>query len=382
MCPFQEQLSNLKKLVYGASNTVLVLCTGTLAVNHKRDARKLLDALKGVRGQQLTDEGFLSSFHVRGSDYACVRPPGVNDGALQGVETQLATNVELHGTALARYLFQFIRLQRDGKEGKSLDAKLANYTNMHLYYASLHNCLDAILSSPDERAPKLLRAVDLSAAAAGRGEKVVVMAGKRCGFKTLFSLMQHRGQRDGFGVAEYGQLAEYNSKANARGELLAALRLDTDQAGLEGVDLHAVRLHVFCDVPNDFVAYRQRVGRSVRCKDHALLPPLERTVTYVMLVAKFPPYGCTELGIFLLLALSGYFGRSVAKTYTNAEPSPKELEATTRKVLRDLEARGVRDLLSLGRRRVGEVESMYEDSVQTKKLQTRCWLCSWHVDAI
>ena len=64
-------------------------------------------------------------------------PHGVSDGALSEIiVSQMVRRVKLRGAALARYLFQEIRLNHDGESGPCADTKLANYANLHVFFGS------------------------------------------------------------------------------------------------------------------------------------------------------------------------------------------------------------------------------------------------------
>jgi hypothetical protein len=378
---YKEQLEQLRQYIQKAKNIVLAVCTGTIGGNSVADARTLLDAVKGEVNARSNDEGFLSSHHLRGSQYAKVYPAGVNDGALcPATENELVCHVELTSHILVRYLYQQVRHFRGSTGNLSVDRKLANYTNMHLFYSCVHHATHEILNCPSEYAPKFAKVAELVTEAACNRRKSVVMVAKRTGYACLHELLRKEGRSAGFRIAEYAQLADYNSSANAYGQEYGVLLLDTDTAGSEGVDLKCVRLHIFVDVPWDFTTYQQRAGRSVRAGGHFDLCEDEREVRYVMLVAQLPDYARTKLGAFVLWAFAGEFGKAVPRSYdVLSEPGPVEFEDSVRYVLDFFRAHRItspEDVVLFDATLLSELPAKLKTRLQhslNSELCTPCW---------
>ena len=218
---YSTQLRNLRSLMHSARNTVFAVCTGTMAEDSVRDPRSLLDAVKGRDNANLNDEGFLSSYHVRGHGFPKERPQGVADGALtEVVERQLVSHVELTGNALVRYMFNEMKFRKEGHRGKQLDAILANYTNLYCLASSFGNATSKanVMNQTRDWAPKLEQIVDLVAESARKQRKVVVMISRKNGFAALLELVKQRGHIDGFGVCDDSASADFNESRNRSGD--------------------------------------------------------------------------------------------------------------------------------------------------------------------
>lgn len=201
---YQVQLDNLREHMEDATNSIFVSCTGSMEADSSSDPRMLLDAVKGKQNRSLTDEGFLSSHHKRGRAFAWQLPAPCADGIYSSqVQSQVTTYAELTETSLVRYVYQAIKLQ---KEGRGEDA-LANYTNLYVYFGSASQpaCKEILKNNPGSR-PKFGPVVSAVVEAAKKREKCLVMIRRQTGYKALLALMQDAAEHHGFGVAEYEKL--------------------------------------------------------------------------------------------------------------------------------------------------------------------------------
>lgn len=201
---YQTQLDNLRKYVDTATDTVFVCCTGSMEADSSLDPRLLLDAVKGAEHRHLLDEGFLSSHHKRGASFPLQQPAPCADGIYSSqVQGQVTTYTELAGTSLVRYLYQAIKLQREGKGEETL----ANYTNMYVYFGTSNQpaCKQTLLTNPDSR-PKFGPVISAVVAAANKREKSLVMIRRQTGYKAMLALMKETADQHCFGVAEYERL--------------------------------------------------------------------------------------------------------------------------------------------------------------------------------
>ena len=146
---YQTQLDNLRKYVDTATDTIFVCCTGSMEADSSLDPRLLLDAVKGAEHRHLLDEGFLSSHHKRGASFPLQQPAPCADGIYSSqVQGQVTTYTELAGTSLVRYLYQAIKLQREGKGEETL----ANY---HQHVCVLWHLKPASLQTDAPDQPRL-----------------------------------------------------------------------------------------------------------------------------------------------------------------------------------------------------------------------------------
>lgn len=201
---YETQLKNLRRHVESATNTVFVSCTGSMEADSSLDPRLLLDAVKGAKNKHLSDEGFLSSHHKRGASFPLQQPAPCADGIYSSqVQQQVTTYAKLAGCSLVRYVYQAMKLKREGKGEETL----ANYTNMYVYYgsSSQSSCKQTLKANPESR-PKFGPVVDAVVAAANRKEKSLVMIRRQTGYRALLALVQEAGDQHGFRVAEYERL--------------------------------------------------------------------------------------------------------------------------------------------------------------------------------
>ena len=191
---YQTQLDNVRKYVDTATDTIFVCCTGSMEA----------DSSKGAEHRHLLDEGFLSSHHKRGANFPLQQPAPCADGIYSSqVQGQVTTYTELAGTPLVRYLYQAIKLQREGKGEETL----ANYTSMYVYFGTSNQpaCKQTLLTNPDSR-PKFGPVISAVVAAANKGEKSLVMIRRQTGYKAMLALMKETADQHCFGVAEYERL--------------------------------------------------------------------------------------------------------------------------------------------------------------------------------
>ena len=242
---YKSQLQSLRGYVESARNSVFVSCTGSMEADSSADPRALLDAVKGNENKALSDEGFLSSHHKRGLGFPRQRPAACADGAFSEELDGLLQRKELSSHSLTRYLYQAIRLQKEEKPEETL----ANYTNIHVYAGSAGQpaCKAQIMRYPNCR-PKFTLAVAEVIAAAKQRQKSVVMVSKRTGYKAMLWLLEAAAEKHGFHVAEYDQLADFNSTDNKYGKNFMVLLLTTEHGG-ESIQAFCVRVMLLLDVP-------------------------------------------------------------------------------------------------------------------------------------
>lgn len=318
---YEQQLNQLRDYVQKAKGSVFVSCTGSMEADAATDPRMLLDVVKGDVNKHLTDEGFLSSHHKRGQSFPRQSPAPCADGIYsKDVQKNVVTKVELSGLSLVRYVYQAIRLEKEGKPEDSL----ANYTNMYVFANSSGNasCKETLLADPSSR-PKFTAALKAVVESAKKKQKSMIMVERRNGYRALLALLQAEAEKHKFNVAEYDQLADFNSRENLRGQRFMVMILETERGG-EGIELRAVRLAVFLDVPKRFPDYKQRCGRVVRCGSHDGLSEVDREVRFMFFASVFPHFAQKELGAFALFALCGYWNGPKKITYAS-EPAPEQL---------------------------------------------------------
>lgn len=197
---YQDQLDRLRRYVESATNTTFVNCTGSMEADSAADPRALLDAVKGEANRQLSDEGFLSSHHKRGASFPLQLPAPCADGVYSDqVQRQVIVYGELTGVSLVRYVYQAIKLHKEGKANETL----ANYTNMYVYSGSAGqpSCKQTLLHNPDSR-PKFGPVIKAVVEAAQKQQKGLVMIRRQTGYKALLALMHDAADQHGFGVAE------------------------------------------------------------------------------------------------------------------------------------------------------------------------------------
>merc|ERR1712232_217411 len=105
----------------------------------------MLDTIKGQWAGHQCDEGYVSSFHARGStDFPREEPvKGVPDGILhEGMFNDLLKKHSLHGEALKRFLMKEVDFQTIPRLVRLPDerrlSRLANYCNLHVHYGAFH----------------------------------------------------------------------------------------------------------------------------------------------------------------------------------------------------------------------------------------------------
>jgi len=339
---YEEQLGRLRDHLYGARSVVLAGFTGTPVGNDAREGRRLLDVIKGEGAAHKSDEGFVSSFHARGSaDFPREEPvKGIPDGILhEGMIGRFLKKHSLHGEALKRYLmkevdFQIIpRLVRLPPEKRV--AKLANYCNLHVHYGSFYGIMrDALMKNVKDHAPKMHAIIK---SVQKNQEKAVVMISREMGYRTFCEVMRRAGKKAGFKMATLDELSDFNDpKRNLRGERFRVLVAETSQAG-EGVQFKHVRRVYLLDVPLRHSDLIQRTSRCVRLGGHADLPTEERTIAIEQHVATLPKFlrnGPTAL-IYRELLNARDVGTGIA------------IEAATLACQEELKRRGIKTLMDL-----------------------------------
>eukprot|EP00442_Polarella_glacialis_P017547 CAMPEP_0115086876 /NCGR_PEP_ID=MMETSP0227-20121206/22874_1 /TAXON_ID=89957 /ORGANISM="Polarella glacialis, Strain CCMP 1383" /LENGTH=809 /DNA_ID=CAMNT_0002476473 /DNA_START=82 /DNA_END=2511 /DNA_ORIENTATION=- len=340
---YAEQLNNLKLYVETARNSVFVSCTGSMAEDSADDPRKLLDVVKGEANKGLSDEGFLSSHNKRGPSFPRQLPTQCADGAFaKSIEAKLVQRVELRSHALVRYLYQAIKLQREGKS----DETLANYTNLHVYFGSvgIQACQTAIMRGRNY-CPKFTAVVSSVVEAASKSQKCLVMVARKTGYKALLMLLQQAADQHGFGIAELGQMADFNQRSNDRGQRYMVMLVEAERGG-ESIEFKNVRRELLVDVPPRFGDYKQRCGRVVRCGSHDDLPEAERDVKFTLFAAELPAYARSEIGAFALWALCGFWG-GPKKVVHASEPAPEDIEAAAQEFIKVVASSGITQLRML-----------------------------------
>lgn len=358
---FEEQLGRLRDHLMLARGTVLAGFTGTPVGNDASEGRRLLDVIKGEDSANKTDEGFVSSFHARGSaDFPREEPvAGIPDGVLhEGMYPQLLKGHSLHGEALKRYImkeaeFQVTpRLLRMPEEKRM--AKLSQYCNMHIYYGNYggkHR--EALLKDPKDHAPKFYA---VARTICKNKEKAVIMLTRETGFKAMLEVMRRLAKKANFKVATLDELGDFNdARKNLRGERYRVMVVETSQAG-EGVQFRHVRRIHLVDVPMRHSDLVQRTSRCVRLGGHADLPPEERSLAVEMHVAQYPKFLRQGPGSLIYRELLN------AKEVHNT-PGPA-LEAATSACLTELKTRSIKTLMDF------QVELQKEGGVKFIELLT------------
>lgn len=307
-----DNLAHARESLLRAERSVVGLFTATPMVDAPEDIDAILRIVKGPGDPARNNEGFISAFYGSpASAYPTVTP----------TERQVpkVIRVELGGSptdpksALGAYLGKM--LKKDG----SFDAKFMQGTNRWVYdYASAHNTQqnrgtfqrDLATAKAKEMVPKLWAAAEYIAHAEG---KVVVLTGLTHGFYALDTLIRTnpafaslKGKvlpLIGKGVTTARADWKRSVQARNKGEDQAKQDFDADVFGKdvkalilnaekfsEGVDFKDVRHVVLLDVAASWAKVLQRVGRAVRHCSAARLPPEQRTVNTVMLVASLPEY--------------------------------------------------------------------------------------------
>lgn len=343
---FQGQLGRLRMHLLTARATILAGFTGTPVGNHVEEGRRLLDIIKGADAKTLSDEGFVSSFHARGSEDFPREVPvaGVPDGVLdESMLEGLAKRHSLHGEALKRYLLKEVEFQITPRllqlpEEKRV-SRLANYCNLHVHYGSYHSAnRTALLTDVKDHAPKFHA---IAKWVAKRNEKAVVMISREMGFRALIEVLRLTGKQAGFKVATLDELGDFNdARRNLRGERFRVLAVETSQAG-EGVQFRHVRRLYIVDVPLRHSDLVQRASRCVRLGGHQELPLAERELAIELHIAQLPKFLRTGPGSLIYRELLN--AKEVISTPGLA------LEAATEGCLKELRRRGAKTLMDLQR---------------------------------
>jgi hypothetical protein len=363
---YQEQLGNLRSYLGRASNLTLLACTGSMVEDNVADPKSLLDAIKGDVFKHHSDEGFLSSHHRRGASFPHQVPTQCADGVLL-VEQHLVEDVALTGTSLVRYVYQAMKLKREG--AGDIRTTLTNFTNIYVYFGSVSNpaCKRAISVHTETHAPKFAAVVRYVCAMHRKKEKCVVLCSRRTGYKALFNLLEEAGDANNFSLAELSMRADFNSKQNNRGQRYHCLVADAD-AGSESIEFKCVRHHILVDIPERHSDYIQRCGRSVRAHSHADVPEAERQVKFKFFRGVLPEFACSKIGAFLLWALCGYWGGPKKVVY-NSEPDPSSIVEAAEALHDAFRMNGLGSLDSV--RRSCIAHRIVEDEDLEPKLQKR-----------
>eukprot|EP00931_Biecheleriopsis_adriatica_P029028 TRINITY_DN1728_c0_g1_i1.p1 TRINITY_DN1728_c0_g1~~TRINITY_DN1728_c0_g1_i1.p1 ORF type:complete len:1361 (-),score=330.68 TRINITY_DN1728_c0_g1_i1:38-4078(-) len=327
---YQEQLSNLRELLFSASGTVLAGFTGTPILGDVSEGRRLLDVIKGKSAMDLNDEGFLSSFHMRPQPlFPHSLPKGLPDAVLTPkLRAQFVRKVVLQGEPLQRY---------DQKRRKDVpERRLRAYCNMCVHFGSFHAGISGtrhrVLNNFAACAPKLhALAKDVAAV----NTKALVLIAKNTGLEALVAHLQELGRKSvpSFNVATMDDLAAFNSAENLRGEKFRVLVADALTCS-EGVSFFAVRRVLLADVPATPSAMVQSVGRAIRLFGHRGLPAEEQTVTTSLYISGFPRWMRSSLAAWAF---------RVQKRHQD----PREAESKARRLLRTLRRVGINTLADL-----------------------------------
>ncbi|CAK9026775.1 Hypothetical protein SCF082_LOCUS17652 [Durusdinium trenchii] len=329
-----------------------------------RSPRDLLNAIKGSLGQNLLDEGFLSSHHRRGRSFPQQTPMNCADGAFQE-HPQLLPRISLVGTSEARYIYQAVRVVKEDRD----EACLANFTNVHVYFGCVNQatCKDQLMRQPNTR-PKCSAVVAEVVQAAQRKEKCLVMVSRRTGYAAMLNLLEEAAAKNRFRVAQYGKLTDFNDSSNCHGERYLVMLLDSDKSS-ESVELKCVRRALYLDVPCSFVAFKQRCGRVVRCGSHDDLPCAQRSVKFVFFTATFSQHMQTELGAFAVRALCGHW-HGPKKVNYSTEPEPTGLLAVVEKFVKRATRKNINNLRQL-RSRLRNNAVLFDKVTEDRKLKQR-----------
>ncbi|MAE21536.1 MAG: hypothetical protein CMK92_03810 [Pseudomonas sp.] len=292
---YQDKLRALQRGIERAQGSVIVGLTATPLVDAPEDVDELMRIIKGdeYRNAQ-TDEGFISYFQsMPHSVFPATIPARAPDGY------PMIRTVTLQGQNLKVYNAKVKSLK-----GGIKNVKMLNYCDMAQSYRAT--------IKPDSKFGKLLREEPYSAATKlatavddifTRNEKTLVICHRENGFRALETLMEVRSGtrrfspscKNGCWTALYEKptpkdemvLAGFNSGYNARGEQINVMLVDSKFYS-EGVSFKAVRRIVLVDVPRDWAAYKQLIGRALRFCGHRALPKDEWNVTIELYMAEHP----------------------------------------------------------------------------------------------
>jgi len=348
---YEDQIGHLRNLLHSATRSVLAGFTGTPVGNDASEGQKLLAIIKGQQAERLSDEGFLSCFHARGSEDFCTEVPvqGIPDGVLHdGMLKDLTTKHSLHGEALKRYLLKEVEFMITPRllqlpQEKRL-ARLSNYCNLHIHYGACHGAKRAaLLANVKDHAPKFY---GVARAVAKRQEKAVVMLSRQTGYGTLLEILRKTGRKQGFKVATMAELSDFNDgRRNLRGERFRVLVADTAQAG-EGVQFKHVRRLYMVEVPVRHSDLVQRASRCVRMGGHEGLPKEERELAVEVHLVQLPS--------FLRKGPSSFIYRELLNAREVMSIPGASLEAATSACVKELKKRDVKNLTDFRRILQGE----------------------------
>ena len=332
---WQEQLMRLRKCLTSARDCTLMALTGSMAERNIQEGRDLMNIVKGDL-TNLSDEGFMSSYTARGSNFPQQLPFCCADGEFQRTrKVEFVKTVPLSSYALVRYVYQAIKVHRSKKP----DNVLANHTNMPVYFGALwaSDMKEQILNGKTEVVPKFASVIADIKKYVELNEKCVVMINRKTGYGTFVQILQNVASCDGFQIALLKDIETFNSTENTT----MVMVLDSDVAS-ESVDLKNVRHHLLVDVPQSLGSYQQMCGRSVRCESHVSLPLDQRNVKFVVYCAVFPDFDGRnkDLAGFALWMFCGYCVDS-DRPNLNLDPAPRDIIEAVQEFLRCIERHNV-----------------------------------------
>ena len=320
MRKYAANLKKLKRKLSTCSNSVVVGVTATPIVDSPSDGRALLDIIKGVGPENRNDEGFVTFFDALPTTiYPHVTPdPALSLAHVVRVPLVYFADKKSPGTA-TRYVAEARRRMRAERcaspallSTKALEA-LQNYCNASGYYTQskrmaaqgklgYRGTAGGVVKNGEP--PAHIFATKLFAIArrlAARTEKALVLIRRGAGFKILQEVMSKVvGNMCGEARCWVGlydmtpdaqaQLDEFNSRANAVGQRMRAMIVDSTKIN-EGLSVKSVR-RLYVVNPNASIGeYRQGIGRVLRACAYAPLRKAMRTVHIEMFVAVLPATG-------------------------------------------------------------------------------------------
>lgn len=311
---YKKQLTNLRRMIYAAKNSVVLGFTATPVVDDEKNItsldrsqskitewQALLELIKGAGGATHNSEGYVSYFNsMPTTTYAKTDP----------LEPEVAlpqpTLVEMQEPNAIRYVKEMKKLKKEDSCTGAANTiyKLQNYANAGIFYSQHSSAKTKALLEGDideiaAQATKLTRiAQDIASFA--RDGKVLVLMHRANGMKLfarlLESVLNKMDADDSLrtsvelydkGKAADAALQRFNAPSNVDGSEVRVAVADTKEFS-EGVSFFGVRHIVIASPPLSWAAYKQQLGRALRSCGHAALPPDQRTVRVHLYVATRP----------------------------------------------------------------------------------------------
>lgn len=341
---YSEKFKFLERHLKEAKGTSLFGLTATPVKEHPKDAKALLDVIKGdVSGRKLLDEGFVSYFGANPpSLFPKSEPIGMPSYSLPEA-ILVPMTLQMRKKYLTKKDATFKRLVNQqgaltAENAAKLRATLAGYCNMQTYFARTHidvqshrrlgsgGYLDGVLGA---LSPTLAAKLDKIAedvikdwvSSDDSNNKSIILIDRRCGFEALFLLLRRKAaDRGGSSLqpsciksfpsvsnkkTEYLEsdpaeaplsstsiLDKFNHPSNSDGSKISVLVVDALEAA-EGISFKAVRTMYMANPPSSWLNYQQLAGRSVRAFSHNALAAEHRVVKSKMYVGTLPQHAAS-----------------------------------------------------------------------------------------